>query len=295
MKLDTILCPVDFSDPSRHAFDYAKAIAEWYAARVVALHVAEPAPAMAVMAGALTAETAGTDLSEIRRRIRHELKIGLDAAVTITPDAASGLPADAIVAYADAARPDLMVIGTRGAGGLKHLVLGSVTEDVIRASPCPVLAIPPRAGSLVRFPFRRVLCVTDFSAPSIAALRVAVSMTDDAVAQVIVLHVVDSTDENDLFVARPYDVHRHKDARDAHARQSLQDVAAVPFAGRRAPELRVAHGRADEEILRCARETEAELVVMGVQGKNGLTTMLFGSTTNSVVRQAACPVLIAHV
>src|SRR5262249_4411765 len=261
----------------------------------VALHVSQPA---AVMAGAFAdagAHPDGLDLREIRRRIVGDLAGRADARVAVSADATAGAPADAIVGYAESMRPDLIVIGTRGATGLKQLVLGSVTEEVIRTAPCPVLAIPPRAGALPRFPFRRVLCATDYSAPSIAALRAAASLTESALAEVTVLHVIDDAAENDLFVARPYDVHRHADVCDEQARESLSEIVAGVFEDRRMPELRLAHGRPDQQILASAVEWDADLVVMGVQGRNGVNTMLFGSTTNSVIRPATCPVLTAHV
>jgi nucleotide-binding universal stress UspA family protein len=296
MKFDVILCPVDFSEPSRQAFHYATAMAKWYAARVVALHVAHAPVAMARAGagGGWAGDSTTTDFGLVRDRIREELPAPPDG-VTVTPDATSGAPADAIVAYAQSAKPDLIVIGTRGTSGLKHLVLGSVTEDVLRTASCPVLAIPPAAGSAADFPLRRVLCATDFSATSLASLRAAAALTRDSSAEVTILHVLDDADENELFVARPYDVHRHGESHKAHVLESLQDFAGRPFKDQKTPQVRLAFGNADHEILNVAREMHADLVVMGVQGRNAMSTMLFGSTTNGVVRRAPCPVLTTHL
>ena len=57
------------------------------------------------------------------------------------------------------------------------------------------------------------------------------------------------------------------------------------------PVTRIAHGKAYREILGVATEDSADLIVMGVHGRNALDLMLFGSTTNQVVRRATCPVL----
>ena len=57
------------------------------------------------------------------------------------------------------------------------------------------------------------------------------------------------------------------------------------------PVPRLRHGKSYVEILRVASEQRADLIVMGVHGRNGLDMALFGSTTNQVVRQATCPVL----
>ena len=158
MNVDLILCPTDFSEASSRAFACASSLADWYAARVTLLHVAQPVGALvgASRNGGGFGEDPGIDLAELRRQIRRELPAAPGGA-RVDVDAVPGNAKETIVAYADSARPDLIVIGTRGAGGLRHLLLGSVTEAVLRAAVCPVLAIPPGAGPNPTFPFRRVV------------------------------------------------------------------------------------------------------------------------------------------
>lgn len=295
MNVDLILCPTDFSEASRRAFACASSLADWYAARVTLLHVAQPVGALvgASRNGGGFGEDPGIDLAELRRQIRRELPAAPVAAL-IDVDAIPGSAKETIVAYADSARPDLIVMGTRGAGGLRHLLLGSVTEAVLRAAVCPVLAIPPGAGPNPTFPFRRVLCATDFSASSFGALRTAASLMRDAIGEVTVLNVIDDTDENELFVARPYDVHRHEAEREAQAMESLRQFTGRAFFGGPQPTLRVTRGRSEREILAVAAELSADLIVLGVTGQNDFHGRLFGSTTNSILRAAPCPVLTAR-
>lgn len=296
MKLGTILCPVDFSEPSRRAFHCAMSIASWYRAQVIALHVAQPSHVLvgAMPEGGFFADEVAVDVALMRRRLREELVPNAADASMIATDVIVGTPADAITSYAAASKPDLVVMGTRGNSGLRHLVLGSVTEEVLRSANCPVLAIPPGAGPTPSFPFRRVLCATDFSATSVEALRAAGSLTQDVVAELTILHVMEDTDENELFVARPYDVHRHADEREAHAMETVRQLANRACDAKQQPVLRIAHGRADQEILSIAASMEADLIVLGVRGHNPLQARLFGSNTNSVVRRATCPVLTTH-
>ena len=295
MKLHTILCPVDFSEPSHRALACASSLAAWYVAQVTALHVAQPAHVLvgAPPDGGFFADEPAVDLADLRRQVRRDLAPRTDQAL-VTADVVLGTPTEAIASYARASHPDLIVMGTRGAGGLRHLVLGSVTEAVLRTADCPVLSIPPGAGAHPAFPFRRVLCATDFSATSFGALKTAASLTHDAIADVTVLHVVDETDEHELFVARPYDVHRHGAEREEHAQESLRQIVGRAFFGTRGPALRIAHGAADSEILALAAAMDADLIVMGVSGQSDLQSRLFGSKTNSVIRAAACPVLTAR-
>ena len=296
MKLDTILCPIDFSESSRRALACASSLASWYVAKVTALHIAQPSHVLAgaLLGGGYLADDSSIDFVELRKRVKRELGAPPDGA-TLTADVVVGAPAESIVAYADSAKPDLLVMGTRGMSGLRHLMLGSVTEAVLREAACPVLAIPPGAGPNPMFPFRRVLCATDFSAASFGALRTAASLTTDAIGDVIVLHVIDDADENELFMARPYDVHRHTLEREAQVEVSLRQVVERAFFGSpQPPSLRMTRGRPDTEILRMAAAMQADLIVMGVTGQNDLHSRVFGSTTNSVIRAASCPVLTAR-
>src|SRR5262249_25435496 len=109
MKISTILCPTDFSEPSRHAMEHAIGIARWSGARVIPLHVEAPAHAAVpvLVGGGPEARPAGTRL------------------------AFSSSPAEGIAEFAASSKVDLIVIGTHGVGGFRHLILGSVTETVL--------------------------------------------------------------------------------------------------------------------------------------------------------------------
>jgi nucleotide-binding universal stress UspA family protein len=292
MKADVILCPVDFSDASRHATRYATAIAGATGARVLGIHVHQPALALVpavIGRDDPVAEPRPRISPDVSRRLADEFEALEDG--SLTTEVAAGVPADAIAERALTAGADLVVIGTRGAGGLQHLLLGSVTEDVIRRSAVPVLAVPPRAAMAPRLPFARVLFATDFSAASLAAMDAAVRLLASSKPRATVLHVVDDPSEYDLFVARPYDVHHHAESLERHLSDSLAQLTRERFDGMGTPVLRLAHGAAARQILAVASDIDADLIVMGVHGRNALDLAIFGSTTNDVVRQAPCPVL----
>lgn len=297
MKAHRILCPVDFSDASRHATRYAAALAEATGAAIVGLHAHQPALA-GIPAGIgrddPVVEPSVEASPAVRRRIAAQFGPTSAEDATLVAELAIGEPAAAISERAITAGADLIVIGTRGAGGLQHLLLGSVTEEVMRKSSIPVLAVPPGAAASPRLPFARVLCATDFSAASLASMDAGVRLLDGEAARVTVLHVIDDPEEYDLFVARPYDVHRHADALERHVSESLAQLTRERFNGQGSLAQRVAHGRAAEQILAVAADMGADLLVMGVHGRNALDLAMFGSTTNAVVRRAACPVLTAR-
>lgn len=246
--------------------DYAVTIARWYGAQVVPLHVEAPALAL-VGAG-------GGSSSGVRTAPGTQVVYGAS-------------PADAIAGFAAASNVDLIVMGTHGVGGFRHLILGSVTETVLRQVDCPVLTVPPRAQSNARLPFKRLLCAVDFSASSIAALRLATTLAEESEATLDVFHAIDEPAEHELFVPRPYDIHHHRDLYERHVIEHLDRVLPPSNRARVHARLLTAQGTAEHEILRAA-EDGADVIVMGV----GRTSdAAFGSTVNYVVRNAQCPVL----
>ena len=96
-----------------------------------------------------------------------------------------------ILSAAAVTHADLIVLGTHGASGFEHLLLGSVTEKVLRKAPCPVLTVPPRAHNTSALPFKKILAAVDFSDSSLAALGAALSVAQEADAQLTILHVLD--------------------------------------------------------------------------------------------------------
>ena len=138
-----VLCPVDFSANSEHAMRYALAFAAAYDAEVELLHVVE-LPFMPHYA------TAGVpDLALPVERIKEECQEMMDELVekarAVHPRVSGrvivGTPFVEIVRAAREGGFDLIVVGTHGRAGLKHILIGSVAEKVVRKAPCPVLSV----------------------------------------------------------------------------------------------------------------------------------------------------------
>jgi len=90
-----------------------------------------------------------------------------------------------IQAVAEGLSADLVVIGTHGRGGFEHLLLGSVTEKVLRRAPCPVPTVGSAdAISSARPLFHRILCATDLRSGANATLDMALSVTAESMAKV---------------------------------------------------------------------------------------------------------------
>src|SRR5262245_24438737 len=184
VNVNRVLCPVDLSETSQHALDQAIVVAGWFEARLTVQHgyaqVFLPIPSLA-MPGYSADLVVGED---DRRRLVDDVtafavparEAGVDSDVVVE----MGQPVPRILALAAALPADLIVMGTHGASGFEHFVLGSVTEKVVRKAVCPVLTVPPRAQGRSALPFKRILCAVDFSESSLAALTMALGFAQEA-------------------------------------------------------------------------------------------------------------------
>lgn len=302
IQIHRILCPVDFSDCSRRAFEHAVAVATWYDSTITLLHVGEPVPAAAYSIGsgvmaatALTPKARDTILTTLKRFTDSDTA----RKVPIEFDVAEGPPATEILRKAAAMPADLLVMGTHGRSGFERLILGSITEKVLRTAACPVLTVPPGgqngpAGFSALF--KQIVCAVDFSECSLRALNHAMSLAQETGATLTVVHVMELPPElprevHEIVFAGPRSLEEYV----ASARQDrlarLND--AVPEAVRAycAVDMEVPAGTPHREISRIAEERRADLIVVGVHGRGAVDRLLFGSTAQHLVRGASCPVL----
>ena len=293
MNLQRILCPVDFSECSRQAAAYAVMIAGRWGASVTALNVLPPIPASLPAGGAgLFPSFAFTpeDLQEFRDEVDSFVRgTGID--VPLDPVVAEGDAVEVITHMAGHLPADLLVMGTHGRSGLDRLVLGSVTEKMLRKAPCPVLTVPPRApGASPAVVVRRVLCGVDFSPSSVKALALAESLARRTGARLTVVHVLESASVLETVGmgasgGGPGDPDVHAAARRRLERSLSKDARSGGYVSEV-----VLPGKPSREILRLAAEEHTDLIVLGAHGAR-TGALAFGSTPNHAVREAACPVL----
>ena len=139
MKIDIkrILCPTDFSASAARALDYALGIAERYGATVEVLHVAESS----AYAEDPVNDRGQTYDNTLRDRLQAMVESKGDTDIAVTVNVVDGIDYIEIVNRATAWPADLIVIGTHGHTGMKHLLIGSVAERVVRTASCPVCTV----------------------------------------------------------------------------------------------------------------------------------------------------------
>ncbi len=289
-----ILCPIDLGESSIRPLAHAGSLARWYDAGITILHVVPSFEPMQVQSGSygdpvriINPMPHEAVLDEIRR-VGDAAGVSRNAYVV----AEAGDPSAVIVDKALAGPADLIVMGTHGRRGFRRLLLGSVTEAVLHHAPCPVLTVPPhvKAATSADVTFERILCPMDFSPAALQAFGFALDLARQSNGKVTLLHAIEWLAEEEPRALAHFNVPEYRRYLHAEAIERLRAlVADEPNAGD--IEHVVVIGRAYREILKTAESTSADLIVMGAQGRGGIGLALFGSTTQQVVRAAACPVL----
>lgn len=292
ITISRILCPVDFSEFSRRAVHQAVAMATWYEARLTVLHVFK--------------NVAPVDLPPIeltdpeRDRITAEMTqlVGLpppNGPIEYLVREASDVRRE-ILNQIETLGADLLVIGSHGRTGFEKLLLGSVTENVLRKASCPVMVVPRRAPDDDRagpVRFTRILCPVDFSEASLLALSYALSIAQEADAQLTLIHSIEMPPElrEHYPVVADIDIDQlHSEAR-AASLQRLRQLVPEPARTYCTVDTIVQEGAAYRQILNVASERGSDLIVMGVHGRGAMSLLVFGSNTARVIRAATCPVL----
>ena len=280
-----ILCPTDFSPSSDRALQHALAWSRHVGAELHVLHVVvesdgpDEAP---VYAGVLDARAALEDLIARAGAADEACR-----AVTRAPSVARS-----IVDHALEAGIDLVVMGTHGRRGFRAPAIGDQTAAVVRAAPCPVLAVPAGPGPAIAALPKRILVPLDFGPRALPALRYAQEIAHSTGGTLLLLHVI----EEAIVPDRCYPLGRSIFLREPETRRRsreglerlfwLAEGPDVPF------DVRVVDGRAATEIARIAAETAADVVLMPTHGLAASDRLVLGSTTDKVLRVAPCPVLV---
>lgn len=284
-----ILCPVDFSDCSRHALDHAAALARTYGSRLTILYALQPVAYAAepLLAAALV------PTPEDRARIEEDLRAlaaGVSEGVQVDPLIVDGSVVPSVLEQATALSADLIVLGTHGRRGFERFLLGSTTERLLRRADVPVITVPPRAPDVApteSIVFRQIVCAVDFSSSSLAALQLATDLARQMGAHLTLVNVLEPMpipDSLTLAGGGPMDFENAaKAANEARLHQVAPDDVPVTEV--------VVLGKPYREVLNQAAAVRADLIVMGVHGGAVALPGFLGSTTNHVVREAGCPVL----
>lgn len=286
-KITKILVPTDFSPSAEDACCLAARLAMRAEADLILFH-ALPGLELLQEVGRASGRPQVEVLNDVRDELREWFEMLVPEEIrhflTVEFKVKVGEPLPGIAWAAERSRADLILMATHGRTGLGHLLMGSVTEAVLRHVAVPVLALRLGHGDRPLTTVRRILWATDLLPVSEGAWRYALTLADVLGAEVILLHVV-----------RPPEPARVADDPIPPLEQELerrqQGVEARGLRARR----KVLVGVPAEVIVAEAEREQADLIVMGTRGRTGLTHVLLGTVAEAVIRKAPCPVLAVQI
>lgn len=291
-----LLVPTDFSQPSLKALDYALSLSASDDSEVRLFHALPPT---SEFLNYVNFETGApmpinkADITQICKDLEHIAEEHVMPGHAMTYRTVVGSPATEILTAAAEFKSDLLVISTHGRTGLKHLMLGSVTERVIRQSPCPVLVLRKHEREFCQTAADRnptpdrILVPVDFSPQSLASVRYAVKFASSFGSKVSIMHALYPVQR---FVNTEYATGTAAlaDVVMRRLRKCLFDLVPMEVSG----EAIVRTGPPLAEIPALAEQGNYDLIICASNSGSIFRYMLLGSTAEGIVRHAGCPVLV---
>jgi len=270
-----ILVPTDFSAPSAQALRHGAALAARFSAHLLVIHAdpfLQPVDYTISTAG-LFAVPREELVESMRRQLQAFTEANVTPAVPYDVRVLIGTPIDSIVAQVAETGADLIVMGTHGRTGLRRLLVGSVTEAVMRLAPVPVIVVHG-TGRETATPHWIVGCVSP-ARECRAAFRHAMVLGDESARFVLF--------GSAAVADRPFTI---DDLRLLEVCTPDELVGRTSFKGIDSME--------SEDVVAAAQAERADLIVLGIGADRSFAEEFRGTMAERIVRQSACPVLIVN-
>lgn len=272
-----IFVATDFSKAAAHALRYASGIADRNGARLVVVYVDDFMPPLSefAMESTLVNQSIEDLVSIAEEKLIAHVEENVSSYVPFDARVIVGAITSSIVDQAKESGADLLVMGTHGRTGFRRLIVGSVCETVMRAVSIPVIAVSAAAADHESLVIGKVVCIVDESPECADALRIAAALAPDA--RLILLKAGDET-------------------------QPIQSAESLMCLRRWLPpelvdrcQLRlVDEGWSAEQYAGFAAIVGADLIAAGAPRSHGMSDILRGTTTDRIVQQSECPVLVVN-
>ena len=281
IQIKRILVPVDFSDASKKAVNYGMSLALQFDSELFLANI--------VPFDRDLYEKAKVKLFEL---IPKHIWERLDFETIVK----SGDVRDEILGIVNDRQVDLVVMGSHGRGYFQRMVLGSVTERMLRKLPVPVLTVSHLDDAHVIHtpaivPLKRILYASDLGGDSDAGLQFAVRLARGLDAHLTVAHVIDPMGAGFLNEQTIGYMPEYAAKLRAEAAEYLNRFITVQTDGSVPITTVLGEGTPSIVINQIAEESKADLIVINLHGKRAIERALLGSTAERVIRTAALPVL----
>lgn len=291
IKLEKLLLSTDGSEFSEGAVREAINIAKICSSKLFVVSVVETNPEFEALAPQVVEKSENETRQHLESVKSRASKEGVDCEINTYHN---DQPFQSIVDDAAKKQVDMVIMGRRGRTGLKRLLMGSVTAKVIGHAPCKVLVVPRAA----RIEFKNILVATDGSRYSEAAINEAIGIAKLGRANLTAVSVVPS--ETKMRYEHGFI--------DSKIRADLEKLAAKESPQAAENNVKIVKEKAEKEgvsskgfivtgvpheaIVDIAKETNADLILVGSHGRTGLSRLMMGSVTERVIGHADCAVLV---
>jgi nucleotide-binding universal stress UspA family protein len=283
----SILSAIDFSDFTNTVLDHGVSLCKKYSARLLLVHVTIDANTL------LEHNETSLDvvaLQEENTRYAEKALANLikGQGVESVSIVGKGSPADEISRIATEQEADLVVTATHGRSGFKRLLIGSVTEKLLKTLRCPMLVVHAREQESplpekFELKLNKILVGCDFSPDSKLALDYGMNLAREFQAELHLSHVIKPS----FYAAKL------QESKELRIRLAEQLDSLLPESQRTGVIVKAAvlDGEPYLELMKYASQQDIDVVVLGIRGHTLWEKLLVGSTTDRLVRHTTVPVL----
>jgi universal stress protein E len=275
--LERILVATDFERASKDAFQMAFVLAKEFHSETILIHVVPEVRGFPMSRGTIRKKV-------IEKLKQMEIDLRKKGISTVETIARFGIPFERIIEHSEELDVNLIIIGSGEKE--KQFPLGTTAERIIIYANKPVLVAKQGVSQLIR----KILCPIDFSETSERALKNAIHLSKTFQAHLIVLTVFEPLLSSYVGMGQTPGESREKALVKRQQQRFDRFVTGFNFEHLNWNK-KILRGKPHQEILRAIHDTKPDLLVMGSQGKTGLTRIIMGSTTEKVIREMPCSVI----
>jgi len=314
-----IMCTVDFSDFTDESLGYSVALCRKFNAALLLVHTVTDVDPYLGKGGMTFDNQKFQEINTLKAKehlgdMVRELTIDHEIVVSV------GNPSDEICRLAMEKEVDLVITASHGKSGIKKLLLGSVTEKLIKAIKCPLLVLHTKKHDFIslddyEMKLQKILVGCDFSPDSKLAFDYGLSLAQEYQAEIYLTHVIKPTEHIELKASDYINVvpgnFAHWNRSDYFEMQNkVTEENREKIKGLRkrlegqlyymlpeevknwcTPHTNVLTGEPYKELVKYAKVQKVDMIVLGIRGHTLWEKLMVGSTTDRVIRHAPCPVL----
>lgn len=278
-----ILCAIDFSDFTDTILLYSIGLCKEYQASLLVTHVVNDLRTLQVhnQTSIDIQALQKTNIEMATKNLENLIKnLDIDHDLIIR----QGEPADEISRLALEQKTDLVVTATHGKSGIKRLLIGSVTEKLLKTVHCPLLVLSATkqpSGPEVRL--QKILVGCDFSPDSSLSFDYSLDLALKFQSRLYLAHVIKPGD----YAGK----HQNLDSLRDLLKKKLMDLIPDAYPSPSPPETVLLEGEPYKELMNFAQDNSIDMIVLGIRGHTLWENLMVGSTTDRIIRHSPCPVL----